>query len=61
MAEAQPSTSTPTMTTGSNDQQSTEELLKQFVADALILKTQGEGGYSTWTDDVNARQTDSAG
>ena len=43
MADSGPSTSSPTMTTGSNDQQSSEELLKQFVSDALILKAQGDG------------------
>ena len=42
--QQQPSTSTPTMATGSsNEQHSSEELLKQFVADALIMKSQGSG------------------
>jgi len=44
MAENQPSTSSlNTGPTGTNDVEASEELLKQFVADALILKSSGQG------------------
>ncbi len=44
MAENQPSTSSlNTGPTATNDVEASEELLKQFVADALILKSSGQG------------------
>lgn len=55
MAENQPSTSSlnagPTTT---NDVESSEELLKQFVQDALILKSTGQGSklYDQLVDEV---------